>query len=218
MREEEKKELNELLQNLIQIKSENPPGDERKVANFIKGFLLKNDICSESVPLEEGRDSLVVMLPGKEERNIAFCGHLDTVRVKEEDWSKPPFQGVIENGKMYGIGASDVKGGVASIIYTAILLKRRGIVPQKTILWALTADEEWGYKGAKCLTKKGYFDQTDFLIITESSNLQVSTGEKGELWISAKFYGKSAHGSTPEIGISSVISGSKLIVDVARKI
>ena len=120
MREEEKKELNELLQNLIQIKSENPPGDERKVANFIKGFLSKNDICSESVPLEEGRDSLVVMLPGKEERNITFCGHLDTVRVKEEDWSKPPFQGVIENGKMYGIGASDVKGGVASIIYTAI--------------------------------------------------------------------------------------------------
>jgi len=217
LREEEKKELNEFLQRLIQIKSENPPGNERQIANFVKEFLSRNDIFSESVPLEEGRDSLVVKIQGKEERNIAFCGHFDTVRVKEEHWSKSPFQGVIENGKMYGRGASDMKGGVAAIIYTALLLKRKGIIPQKTILLALTADEEWGYRGAKGLAEKGYFDQTDFLVIAEPSNLQVSTGEKGELWISVKFYGKSAHGSTPEIGINSIIPGSKLIVDVTEK-
>ncbi|MEA2021629.1 MAG: M20 family metallopeptidase [Candidatus Caldatribacteriota bacterium] len=217
MRLEEKKELVEFLQKLIQINSENPPGNESKIANFIKEFLSNNDIDSEIVHLEEGRDSLVAKIPGKEERNITFCGHLDTVRVKEEYWSKPPFQGLIENNRMYGRGTSDMKGGVAAMIYAAILLKRKGIIPQKTILLALTADEEWGYRGAKCLTEKGYFDQTDFLIITEPSTLHVSSGEKGELWIRAKFYGKSAHGSTPEVGINSIVPGSELVTEVTRQ-
>jgi len=213
----EKKEINDLLRSLIQIKSVNPPGNENQIANFIKKFLLKNNIQSELVPLEEGRSSVVAKIEGEEERDITFCGHLDTVRVKEEDWTKPVFEGLIENGKMYGRGASDMKGGVAAILYAAALLKRRGIVPKKTVQLALTADEEWGYRGAKNLVDGGYFDQTDFLIITEPSNLQVSTGEKGELWIRAKFYGKSAHGSTPEVGVNTVIPGSELVVNVTEK-
>jgi succinyl-diaminopimelate desuccinylase len=213
----EKKELNELLQRLIQIKSVNPPGNEKEIANFIKEFLLKNDIPSKLIPLEEGRSSVLAKIEGKEERNITLCGHLDTVRVKEEDWSKPPFQGLIENGKMYGRGTSDMKGGVAASIYSLILLKRRGITPQKKVQLALTADEEWGYRGVKTLVDKGFFDQTDFLIITEPTNLQVAVGEKGEVWIKAKFYGKSAHGSTPELGVNTVVPGSKFVLEVSEE-
>jgi len=213
----EKKELNELLQRLIQIKSVNPPGNENQIVSFIKKFLLKNNIHSELVPLEESRSSVVAIIEGEEERNITLCGHIDTVRVKEEDWTKPAFQGLIENGKMYGIGASDMKGGVAAILYVIVILKRRGIVPKKTVQLALTADEEWGYRGAKKLVEGGYFDRTDFLIITEPSNLQVSTGEKGELWIKAKFYGKSAHGSTPEVGVNTIIPGSEFVVNVTER-
>jgi len=217
MNDEEKKELNELLQGLIQIKSVNPPGNENQIANFIKKFLLKNNISSELVPLEEGRSSVIAKIEGKEERNITLCGHIDTVRAKEEDWTKPAFQGLIENGKMYGIGASDMKGGVAAILYAAALLKRRGIISKKSIQIVLTADEEWEYRGAKNLVEGGYFDHTDFLIIAEPSNLQVSTGEKGELWIKAKFYGKSAHGSTPEVGVNTIIPGSEFVVNVTER-
>ena len=217
MKDVEKKELNELLQGLIQIKSVNPPGNENQIANFIKKFLLKNNINSELVPLEEGRSSVIAKIEGEEERNITLCGHLDTVRVKEEEWIKPPFQGLIENGRMYGRGAADMKGGVAAILYAAALLKRRGIIPKKTVQLALTVDEEWGYRGAKNLVDGGYFDRTDFLIITEPSNLQVSTGEKGELWITAKFYGKSAHGSTPEVGVNTIIPGSEFVVKVTER-
>jgi succinyl-diaminopimelate desuccinylase len=213
----EKKELNELLQRLIQIKSVNPPGNEKEIASFIKRLLLKNNIPSELVPLEEGRSSVVAKIEGKEERNITLCGHLDTVGAIEEDWSKPPLQGIIEEGKMYGRGTSDMKGGIAAIIYTLILLKRRGITPQKKVQLALTADEEWGYRGVKTLVDQGFFDQTDFLIITEPTNLQVAVGEKGEVWIKAKFYGKSAHGSTPELGVNTVIPGSKFVLEVSEE-
>ena len=217
MNSAEKKELNNLLQGLIQIKSVNPPGNENQIANFIKRFLLKNNIHSELVPLEEGRSSVIAKIEGEEERNITLCGHIDTVRVKEEDWTKPIFQGLIENGKMYGRGASDMKGGIAALLYAVALLKRKGIVPKKTVQLALTADEEWGYRGAKNLVSGGYFDLTDFLIIAEPSNLQISTGGKGELWIRAKFYGKSAHGSTPEVGINTIIPGSELVVNVTER-
>ena len=217
MNNTEKKELSDLLRSLIQIESVNPPGNENQIADFIKKFLLKNNIHSELVPLEEGRSSVIVKIEGEEERDITFCGHIDTVRVKEEDWTKPVFEGLIENGKMYGIGASDMKGGVAAILYTAVLLKRRGIVPKKTVQLALTADEEWAYRGAKNLVDGGYFDRTDFIIIAEPSNLQVSTGEKGELWITAKFYGKSAHGSTPEVGVNTIIPGSEFVVEVTER-
>ena len=217
MNNAEKKELNNLLQGLIQIKSVNPPGNENQIANFIKRFLLKNNIHSELVPLEESRSSVIAKIEGEEERNITLCGHIDTVRVKEEDWTKPAFQGLIENGKMYGRGASDMKGGVAALLYAVAFLKRKGIVPKKTVQLALTADEEWGYRGAKNLVSGGYFDLTDFLIIAEPSNLQISTGEKGELWIRAKFYGKSAHGSTPEVGINTIIPGSELVVNVTER-
>ena len=217
MNNTEKKELKDLLQGLIQIKSVNPPGNENQIANFIKKFLLENNIHSELVPLEEDRSSVVAKIEGEEERNITLCGHLDTVRVKEEDWTKPVFEGLIENEKMYGIGASDMKGGVAAILYAVVLLKRRGINLKKTVQLALTADEEWGYRGAKNLVDGGYFDRTDFLIITEPSNLQVSTGEKGEVWIGAEFYGKSAHGSTPEVGVNTIIPGSEFIVNITER-
>jgi succinyl-diaminopimelate desuccinylase len=213
----EKKELNELLRGLIQIKSVNPPGNENQIANFIKKFLLKNNIHSELVPLEKGRSSIVAKIEGEEERNITLCGHMDTVTVKKEDWTKPAFQGLIENRRMYGRGAADMKGGVAAILYATALLKRRGIVPKKTVQLALTADEEWGYRGAKNLVEGGYFERTDFLIITEPSNLKVSTGEKGEVWIKAKFYGKSAHGSTPEVGVNTIIPGSEFVVKVTER-
>lgn len=213
----EKKEINDLLRNLIQIKSVNPPGNENQITNFIKKFLLKNNIYSELVYLEEGRSSVIAKIEGEEERDITFCGHLDTVRANEENWTKPVFEGLIENGKMYGRGASDMKGGVAAILYTAVLLKRRGIKLKKTVQLALTADEEWGYRGAKNLVDGGYFDRTDFLIISEPSNLQISTGEKGEVWIKAKFYGKSAHGSIPEAGVNTIIPGSEFILKLNQR-
>lgn len=217
MKDNEKTELAEFLQKMIQINSENPPGNESEIANFMKSFLKKNGIDSEIVQLKEGRDSLVAKIPGKIESDIALCGHLDTVRVKKEYWTKPPFEGIVENNRMYGRGTADMKGGVAAMIYAVILLKRANIIPYQSIMLALTADEEWGYGGAKDLTEKGYFDKTDFLIITEPSTLKVSSGEKGELWIKATFYGKSAHGSTPEEGINSIVPGCELVKQVAKK-
>ena len=211
MEENEILEVDSLLRKLIQIRSENPPGNEREIAEFIKNYLHSYSIDSEFVEFEKGRTSLIAKLKGKYKSEIALCGHLDTVTADEKKWSKSPFEGITENGKMYGRGTADMKSGVAVILYTLILLKKKNVTPKYSILAALTADEEQEYRGARILLNKGYFDKTVFLIITEPTNLRVYTGHKGELWLRCKFYGKAAHGSTPNEGRNAITAACRFV-------
>jgi len=155
-----------LLRSLVRIRSTNPPGDENQIAEYITEFLTKSGIAAQLVPLEESRGSVVGKIPGKEQGSIVLCGHLDTVGVNEERWTKPPFEGLIENGRLYGRGASDMKGGVAVILEAAKALNGMKKRPQKTLLLALTADEEREYRGAQMLTEEGFFNDAEFLIVT----------------------------------------------------
>ena len=90
--EKAKQETLELLQRLIQIQSSNPPGNENRIAAFIKAYLSQTGIKVTRVPLEAGRSSLVATIPGREEGSIVLCGHMDTVDANEEKWSVPPFE------------------------------------------------------------------------------------------------------------------------------
>ncbi|MFQ6090391.1 MAG: M20 family peptidase, partial [Candidatus Bipolaricaulia bacterium] len=89
--EDQLHQIVELLQDLIRIDSTNPPGNEDRIAGFIAEYLAEAGIDCQLVRLEEGRSSVVGMIPGKGRGNIALCGHIDTVRVKEERWSYLPF-------------------------------------------------------------------------------------------------------------------------------
>lgn len=201
-------EMVNLLQALIRIRSANPPGNEEEIARYIRDYPYENGLEVELVPLEPGRSSLVGRLPGRERGSIVLCGHLDTVAVEEdESWTKPPFEGLIEGGRLYGRGAADMKGGVAVILQAARLIAAfaRGRSPRKTLLLALTADEEQGYRGAETLIEQDFFKDAEFMVVAESTDGKVFIGEKGELWLRVRFLGRAAHGSTPELGINAIL-------------
>lgn len=198
-------EIVELLRDLIQIDSTNPPGNEDGIAGYIAEFLKDAGIKPYLIRLEEGRSSVAGMIPGRERGKIALCGHIDTVGVNEERWSYPPFEGIIENGRVYGRGASDMKGGIALILHLAKVIKHMDKPPRKTLLLALTADEEKDYRGAESLVERGFFDDAEFLIVTEPTDGRAFIGEKGELWMRAIFLGKAAHGSVPETGLNAIL-------------
>jgi succinyl-diaminopimelate desuccinylase len=200
----------ELARSLVRIRSTNPPGDEEGIARYIKDYLIVSGLEAELVPLGPGRGSLVGRLPGRERGSLVLCGHLDTVAVeKDEPWTKPPFEGLIEDGRLYGRGAADMKAGVAVILQAAKLIaanaRGRKRSPRKTLLLALTADEEQGYRGAETLVERGYFAEAEFMVVAEPSDGKVFIGEKGELWLKARFLGRAAHGSTPELGVSALL-------------
>ena len=98
--EKVKQESVELLQRLIQTQSTNPPGNENRVAAFIKAYLSQTGIKVARIPLDAGRSSLVATIPGREDGSIVLCGHMDTVDAHEEKWSVSPFEGQIEENRV----------------------------------------------------------------------------------------------------------------------
>ena len=206
--EETKQETVDLLQRLIQIKSGNPPGNEDRIAAFIKAYLFQKGINVTQLPLEAGRSSLVARIPGKQPGSVVLCGHMDTVNAHEEKWTVPPFAGQIKEDRIWGRGSADMKSGVAVILELAKLITQNKFTPRKDLALVFTADEEQGYRGARSVVQSGLIDDAEFLIITEPTGGQAFPGQKGELWAEVTFSGKAAHGSVPELGINSIIPAS----------
>lgn len=209
-----REEIVELLQGLVRIRSANPPGNENEIAAYVQEFLVANGIEAAFVPLEEGRSSVVARIPGREPGSVVLCGHLDTVNANEEKWSVPPFEGHIDEGKMYGRGTADMKGGVAVILEIAKLIAREDVPLNRSLVLVLTADEERAYRGAESVAKSGLIDDAECLIITEPTAGRAYIGQKGELWVEATFSGKAAHGSVPELGVNSILPAAAFCLEL----
>lgn len=211
-----KKETVSLAQRLIRIPSMNPPGNEDQIADFVQGFLEDAGIESVRIPLEKGRSSIVARIPGKNSGSIVLCGHLDTVRADAAEWHIPPFSGEIRDDRLYGLGAADMKSGVAVILQIARELVRQGITPEQDIVLALTADEEHAYRGAATIAESGLIDNAKFLLILEPTGGKGYIGQKGELWVEATFTGKAAHGSVPEFGVNTILPAARFCTDLSK--
>lgn len=198
--------LAELTGELIRIPTVNPPGDEGRVADLVEDYLSGQGVRANSVPLAEGRRSLVARIPGEEEGEILLCGHLDTVGT-EDDWSFPPLSGEVRDGRVWGRGAADMKGGVAVLLEAFLWAARQGRPPRHGLVLALTADEEGDYLGARSLRKRGLLSSVAFMVIAEPTSGAVYIGQKGELWIRAVFTGRGTHGSVPHLGINAALAG-----------
>jgi len=214
--EKVKQETVELLQRLIQTQSTNPPGNEDRIAAFIKAYLSQTGIKVARIPLDAGRSSLVATIPGREDGSIVLCGHMDTVDAYEEKWSVPPFGGQIEENRVWGRGSADMKSGVAVILELATLIAREGLTPPKNLVLVFTADEEQAYRGARSVVQSGLIDDAELLIITEPTAGGVFIGQKGELWVETTFSGKAAHGSVPELGINTIIPAAQFCLRLAE--
>jgi len=205
----------ELLCSLVGIRSENPPGDEDRIAEFIERYLADRDIDSERVPLENGRSSIVSRIAGRLRGSYVLCGHIDTVPADESQWTASPFSAHREGRYLRGLGAADMKSGVAALIALACDIKRRALPLSHDIVLALTADEEGAYRGAASVTSSGLIDDARFLLIPEPTGGAVYVGQRGELWVEATFRGRAAHGSTPSSGVNAILPASEFCLRLA---
>jgi len=198
-----------LAQELIRIPSHNPPGDEDRIARFAADWLRNAGLEPELVPLEAGRSSAVARVQGGRRGSIVLCGHLDTVGTDPTAWRIPPHDGRIEDGRLWGLGASDMKGPVAVLMHVMARLAETGSVPPQDVVLALTADEELGYRGAAAVAEAGLIDDAEVLLIAEPSAGNVYVGQKGELWVEVLFSGREAHGSTPDLGVNTILPAAR---------
>jgi succinyl-diaminopimelate desuccinylase len=198
----------EFLQELIRLKSINPPGDERQVALAIKELLDTNGIETELIELTPQRANLVACLraagDARPKRTLGISGHMDVVPPGQLKWTHDPFEPVERDGKLYGRGASDMKGGLVAMIFAMLALKRDGVKLEGDLKLLATAGEEAGALGAKQLAQTGYVEDLTALLLGEPSNGEVCIAHKGALWLEITCYGKTAHGARPQLGINAI--------------
>jgi acetylornithine deacetylase/succinyl-diaminopimelate desuccinylase family protein len=205
----------ELTQELIRINSENPPGNEREVAKFIKDFLEDLKISTELIEFDSNRFNVVASIGSG--KGMMLNGHMDTVPAGQ-NWKIDPFEGKIVDGKIYGRGSSDMKGGLASILTAVKNLSKEKF--KKKLLLTFVADEEVAMRGTKYLinNRKEIFKDVKYGLVAECNDLNITTAQKGITDITVKFKGKAAHGSMPELGDNAILKASDFIQEVKKLI
>jgi succinyl-diaminopimelate desuccinylase len=209
-----KKELVDLTIRLVQIPTENPPGNEKVAAQFLKPLLSKTGFKIKTVLSPEGRWNLLAEKRwGRGGRRLIFNGHLDVVPAgNPSQWKYPPFQGKHYKGKIYGRGSSDMKSGIASFIHALSTIDRSKIpLHQGAVILHLVSDEEsHGHQGMEFLTQREGI-QGDAALVGEPTDLQPVIAQKGALWLRIFTIGRSAHGSKPHLGVNAIEKMMKLI-------
>lgn len=200
------------LKEVVQINSVNPPGNEEEVALKLKALLDEHGIETELVKYDENRTNLVARLKGETEGPVlGLSGHMDVVPTGQMEWDYEPFGAEVVDGKMFGRGTTDMKSGLVACVLAMISLKEEGLPKQGEIVLLATVGEEAGAVGAKQLTEEGYADHLDALIIAEPSENQIRIAHKGALWTQITTYGKTSHGSMPQLGINAVVHMNEII-------
>jgi acetylornithine deacetylase len=193
----------DILRDLIAINSVNPslvPGGagESDIARYIAVKLRAIGIDAVIEEAAPRRANVIGVIEGASPGpSLMLCGHLDTVGV---DGMHAPFDPVERDGRMYGRGAQDMKGGVAAIIGLAQTLAKESLRKGSVIL-AFVADEEYMSIGAEALVKQW---RADAAVITEPTDLQIGIGHKGFEWVEITTEGVAAHGSRAEEGVDAI--------------
>ncbi|MEM3451217.1 MAG: ArgE/DapE family deacylase [Nitrososphaerales archaeon] len=211
-----KADLIKLASLLIKTGSENPPGDTSKVAIVIEDYLKSIGLGSRLIEPMKGHVNVMTSI-GSGDYGLILCGHVDTVPIGDlSKWSFDPFSGEIMGGYILGRGATDMKGGVASII-TAInaLIEYEKILNEKIVVALFCDEETGGHYGARWIIQNQLI-KGKAMIIGEPSNYHRSghviiAGERGVLWSRLKFDGFSHHGSRPMLGDNAIMHAVKAL-------
>ena len=215
--EEKEKDLISLTQDLIRIPTLNPPGNNYlEICEYLKKRMLKSGFECEllrafGTPGDSNKyprwNLICHRQGGVKGKTVHFNGHTDVVETGK-NWTFNPFEGQLVNGLIYGRGACDMKGGIASsIIAVETYIENNSKYPGSIEL-SFTADEETGgYGGVAFLAEKGFFSdkKVDSIIIPEPLNKnRICLGHRGVWWAEIETHGRIAHGSMPFLGDSAI--------------
>lgn len=203
-----------LLRDLVSIDSVNPslvPGarGEAHVAQRIAAECLSIGLRVDITEVAPGRPNVVGVLDGRAPgRALMLCGHIDTVGVAGMD---RPFEPVERDGRLYGRGAQDMKGGVAAMIGAARAIAESGGLPSGRLIVAAVIDEEHASLGAEALVTRF---RADAAVVTEPTDLDIAVAHKGFQWIEIEARGRAAHGSRPLEGRDAIIRMGRVLAEL----
>ncbi len=209
-----KDELIALCQDLVRIKNQSPIDDQTPALDFVQRYLEEAGIASERIVTDEGEDYPVVFaqMGDPEGFRVVLNGHVDVVPVGElSGWDFDPFGAEIRDGKILGRGTSDMKCGLAVLLFSMKLLRESGAELKGDIRLHVVCDEEIAGSGTKWFCENGYADGADAVMVGEPTGHEtIEIGQKGILHLTLTAHGTPGHGSTNNY------KGDNAIVKLAR--
>lgn len=200
-----------LLEDLVAIDSVNPslvPGarGEGEIARRIAAECVSAGLMVDIVEVEPGRPNVVGVLEGRiPGPALMFCGHVDTVGVAGMD---APFHPAHRDGRLYGRGAQDMKGGLAAMLGAARVIVEGGGLSHGALIVAAVVDEEHASRGAEALVDRW---RANAAVVTEPTDLDVAIAHKGFQWVEVETRGRAAHGSRPADGRDAILRMGRVL-------
>jgi acetylornithine deacetylase len=207
-----------LVKKLVSVNSVNPCIEkgqgEIEVSKYIAEYLSKIGLEVRTQEVVDGRFNVIATLKGSGNgRNLMFNGHTDTVGIR--NMSIDPLKPVVENGRLHGRGACDMKGPIAAIMIAIKTLAESKMELKGSVSLSTVVGEEFDNVGAnKLVTDKQFGKLTQALVVAEPTALQLAIKHKGFANVEVEVEGKAAHGSVPEKGIDAIEKAAKIILEI----
>lgn len=205
------------LRQLVAIDSVNPDlvaggAGETEIAARLASLCEELELATEIQGAAPGRPNMIARWPGNGAgRSLLLTGHMDTVGV--DMMTGEPFKPREQDGRLFGRGAYDMKGGLAAILGAIAALKRADFQPAGDIWLGFVCDEEYASLGTEALVKR---IRPDAAILTEPTDEVISIAHRGFAWLTITCHGRAAHGSDYETGIDAIRQLAPILQTIDR--
>jgi len=204
---------------LLQATGQNPPGEEAATVAVLAAAGRELGLDVVTSPVEPGRDNVSVTLAGGNGPGLLILGHTDVVPVGD-GWTTDPYGGVVKDGRIYGRGASDMKGGLAAALVAMAALRGAGLTGPVEL--AAVVDEEETGKGIRA-----YVDHargaaagsgSEFLgcITAEPTDLQTIIAARGDSYLRVAVHGRACHAGNPDDGANAIYGAAAVVAEIER--
>ena len=207
MENNKKEELIKLCQDIIKIQSYS--GNEGKLVEFLEKKMKE---CGFDDVIVDKYGSIIGKIKGKRPGNkVLFDAHIDTVPAEDsEKWSHDPFGAVIEDGRIYGRGTSDMKGSLSAMIIAAEYFAKDNNKDFPGEIYISGVVHEECFEGVASRNISEYV-KPDYVVIGEASHLNLKIGQRGRAEVVVETFGVPAHSANPEKGVNAVYSMAEII-------
>lgn len=212
--EETRSAVLKATRELVARRSENPPGEEAAVAEWLTERLESSPVpfSVDVTDIEPGRPNVVARVGDPNRGSVLLTGHEDVVPADPDAWTTDPYDPTVRDGHLYGRGVADMKGALAAmIVATERYVEATDDLGE--VVLAFVVDEEHGGAGTQALVEAGL--DVDAAIVGEPTDLNVCTAIKGVSRYEATVRGKSCHSGQPDTGRDAITGLRALLNEVA---
>ncbi|MDQ0617274.1 M20 family metallopeptidase [Arthrobacter globiformis] len=206
-----------LTKVLVAAGGENPGGTEAATVTVLEDFCRAAGLDVSTETVAPGRPNFTAVLPGGRAPGLLFLGHSDVVPAGD-GWERPPLEPYVRDGRLFGRGSTDMKGGLAAVVIALKALKEAGADLPFNAALACTVDEEDLGIGIRAYTAVALADPLfsySACVVAEPTDLETVIGCRGDSYIELKVTGKSAHSGRPADGRNAIDAAAK-ILDLVR--